>query len=269
MIQLSDKIKPSQKVLDGLAKYQSLIIGSFEEKQDLAKTKFANYNKIGNANFDAVKQTLSEMCSGSKRCAYCEDAPADEVEHIYPKHLYPDKAFDWFNYLYACGTCNVHKKNKFAILYEKTTTVIHLDGKKQPENGKALFINPRIENGMDFCKLNLFSFHFEIIAKEDSFDYKRADYTFNTVLRLNTQREYLRQARENAYGMYKTRLFYYYRSKLTASEEQLDKMIVQLKKENHITVWKEMQRAYNKGILLELDSELNQLFQVTPEALEW
>lgn len=269
MIQLSNKIKPSQGVLDGLAVYQSLIVGSFTERQALAKTKFASYNKIGNPNFDAVKTALTAMCSGSKRCAYCEDAPADEVEHIYPKHLYPDKTFDWCNYLYACGTCNGPKNNKFAVFDVKTGSIIHLDGKNEATDGIALFINPRKENGMDFCKLNLLSFHFEITAPKGSFDYQSADYTFNTVLRLNTQREYLREARANAYGMYKMRLAYYFKNKSIVPKAQLNKMIAQLQKESHITVWKEMQRAYNKGILSKLDTELNNLFHALPEALNW
>ncbi|MEY4927235.1 MAG: hypothetical protein RI894_1671 [Bacteroidota bacterium] len=193
MIQLSNKIKPSEEVLNGLAAYQSLIVGSFAEKQALAKTKFSSYNRKRNPNFDAVKTALTD--------------------------------------------------------------------------GIALFINPRTENGMDFCKLNLLSFHFEITAPKGTFDYESADYTFNTVLCLNTQREYLRQARENAYGMYKTRLFYYFKNKSIVPKAQLDKMIAELQKESHITVWKEMQRAYNNGILAKLDIELNKLFQSIPESL--
>ena len=34
------------------------------------------------------------MCAGAKRCMYCEDSAADEVEHHLPKNLYPEFVFD-------------------------------------------------------------------------------------------------------------------------------------------------------------------------------
>ena len=54
---------------------------------------------------------LSAMCHGPRRCMYCEDSAADEVEHFRPTDLYPEFVFAWMNYLYACGPCNVRKKN--------------------------------------------------------------------------------------------------------------------------------------------------------------
>lgn len=269
MIQLPNHIHPKQEVLDKLNSYQSSIIGTFVQKQQLVKVKFKAYNVNTNGTFGKVKEALTQMCCGAKRCAYCEDSVADEVEHIFPKDLYPDKCFDWHNYLYACGPCNGPKSNQFAIFRADTNALEHLDRTIEPPEGMPLLINPRIENAMDFCRLNFITFHFEITATEGTQEYERADYTLNTVLRLNIQREYLREARENAYGMYKVRLSYYTNNKNRISQAQIDKMIVQLQKESHPSVWKEMQRSYTQGRLQHLDNDLYELFEASPESLTW
>jgi 5-methylcytosine-specific restriction endonuclease McrA len=71
----------------------------------LAKRHFGQRNRTDNKTFEAVKYSLTELCSGARRCCYCEDSVADEVEHIKPKDLYPEFVFVWENYLYACGPC--------------------------------------------------------------------------------------------------------------------------------------------------------------------
>lgn len=272
MIQLVD-LAPSLITLDGLKKYQDKIVGSFEVKKNLVKRKsapgFSSYNKKGNKVFDVVKKSLTEMCSGAKRCAYCEDAPADEVEHIFPKDLFPDLCFVWSNYLYACGTCNGPKNNKFAIIRHDNQEIVHLDGSIEPPIGQSLLINPRIEDPLLFCKLNFISFHFEILHPENTINYQRADYTINMVLRLNDQREYLRVARENAYGMYMMRLHYYQSYKNSISDDQKNGMITQLQKEAHRSVWKEMQRCYIDKSLWRINRKLFYLFKKNPEALTW
>lgn len=273
MIQLPTHLSPSDEVLEQLRAYQAEIVGDFAAKQTLVKRKtvpgFSSRNKPNNPTFKAVREVLSEMCSGARRCAYCEDSVADEVEHIFPKDLFPDKCYEWLNYLYACEPCNGPKSSLFAVFLPDGEMVV-LNSDQEPPNDSSVLINPRLENGMDFCKLDLISFDFKIIAPEDTRAHQRADYTFNTVLRLNTQRAYLVEARENAYINYKSRLgFYHSKKENNAPLSQLDKMVEQLKKEAHPTVWKEMQRSHQEGSLANIDPELDQLFQACPEALIW
>jgi hypothetical protein len=115
------------------------------------------------------------------------------------------------------------------------------------------------------------TFKFVTIATTNTREFHKADYTFNTVLRLNhEEREFLRQAREEAYGDYKARLSeYVQRRDAGAPQARLQKMIEQLQKKNHPTVWKEMQRYRKKGILKGVDAELDILFTQAPEALTW
>lgn len=278
MIKLPD-VQPDQKVLDALDVFQAEVDKEvvFEAQSAKAKTQFSIKNKKGNAVFDEVKKMLIQMCSGARRCVYCEDSVADEVEHIYPKDLYPEKVFDWNNYVYACGPCNGPKNNKFAVFRDDTGAFQAVNPPKgttatKPPVGEAVLINPRIEDPLDYCMLDLSgTFKFVITKQKGTKDYQRAEYTFEEVLRLNhVEREFLRQARQEAYGDYKARLREYIHHRDAESPiMQLNSMVNQLQKKGHPTVWKEMQRYYQRGILISVDKDLNALFALAPEALSW
>lgn len=277
MIQLEQNIYLEQEIIDKLKVYQDEIDGlaTFELRSEKAKNIFSTRNKIGNKVFDAVKTKLTEMCSGARRCVYCEDSVADEVEHIHPKDLYPNFCFHWDNYVYACGNCNGPKNNKFAIFRKDDGSFYKVNPPKktkatEPAEGNDVLINPRIDDPLDFCMLDLsLTFKFVVIAKAGTDDAVRADYTFNEVLRLN-DREFLRKARKNAYINYKSRLGYYTTEKSEGMvQNKLDDLIENLKQEAHPTVWKEMQRYHSKGILKSIDKDLDDLFIKSPEALKW
>lgn len=278
MIQLTDKVKLEPEILKKLGEFQKQIdeLSTFEEKRVKAKTLFSSLNKKGKEVFDAIKTKLTDQCSGARRCAYCEDSVGDEVEHIYPKDIFPNMCFSWDNYVYACGTCNGPKNNKFAIFEHPNGNYLEVTPKKgaiaiQPPAGDPVLINPRVEDAMKYCMLDIKdTFKFVIIAKENTVEYQRAHYTFNEVLRLNDQREYLRQARMNAYSNYRSRLYMYSDQKKCGVEQSvLNKMIEGIQKEAHPTVWKEMQRYHGLGFLANFDPILDNLFLQCPEALDW
>ena len=274
MIKLSDDIFPAQDVLDKLKEYQDEIdaLPSFVERSQKAKKSFPAKNNKKNKYFNAVKEKLLEMCSGAERCVYCEDSKADEVEHIRPKDFFPESCFVWENYVYACGNCNGPKNNKFAIFRNDTEEFydVRLNLGAEPPKGKDAIINPRNESAMDYCILDLRdTFKFVIIKSPGTKEHKKADYTFNEILRLN-EREFLRKARRLAYGNYKARLNYYTKQKTAgASQNQLDRMIEEIKGESNPTVWKEMQRYFERGFLPPFDQDLHKLFEECPEALDW
>lgn len=53
------------------------------------------------------------------QCAYCEctinSERVGQVEHFKPKSLFPLSAYDWDNYLLACGGCNGPKSNNWPL----------------------------------------------------------------------------------------------------------------------------------------------------------
>ncbi len=54
-----------------------------------------------------VRGQLDTMFQG--KCCYCEKIIAKDIEHFYPKTLYPGRMFDWDNMLRACKDCNFEK----------------------------------------------------------------------------------------------------------------------------------------------------------------
>src|SRR5262245_27436320 len=89
----------------GLAAYQAGVNRrqTYEDQVADAKAAFKRHNNKRNATFRVVRSTLTVMCAGARRCCYCEDSVADEIDHIMPKDLYPERTFIWENYIYACG----------------------------------------------------------------------------------------------------------------------------------------------------------------------
>jgi uncharacterized protein (TIGR02646 family) len=269
MIRLPDVWLPADARL-GLERLQSRIdsVVSYRERVAEAKRTFALNNRPGNATFRVVRSKLTEMCSGARRCCYCEDSAADEVEHIKPKDLYPQEVFLWENYLYACGPCNGPKNNQFAIFEYQTGTHVNISRKrgesiKAPVEGEAVLINPRREDPLAFMELDLIdTFYFLPAAEEGSKDHRRAAYTIE-VLRLN-DRDLLLEARAEAYGSYRARLYEYIKKRDSgASSDQLRNLISALRRMQHPTVWREIKRQ-SQSI-----AELRKLFAKAPEALEW
>lgn len=270
MIQLSSEIKPSETTLAKLAEYQKVIdiLPTFAEQSTKAKLLFSNYNKKENKTFDSVKIALDLMCSGARRCCYCEDSQGNQVEHIYPKHIYPEFTFWWDNYLYACGVCNGPKSDKFAVFSYSDGVFFNVQPARnqeliKPIDGEVVLINPRIENPLNFLWLDLSgTFQFtESCDDESSKDFVRARYTLDT---LGLKRDVLTKARKEAFGDYKARLIEYIHARdLNYPSGNLQIMIEGIKTKQHPTVWAEMKRQY------QLYPDLQNLFKKAPEALEW
>jgi uncharacterized protein (TIGR02646 family) len=257
---IDENLKVMQKSVDKFADYPRRVIE--------AKAQFSRQNKTSNAVFSQVRRSLTRMCSGARRCVYCEDSCADEVEHIKPKDLYPDSVFLWENYVYACGPCNGPKNNKFSVFAENGGQLIDVTRKPkspvlEPERGAPALINPRWEDPLKFMQLDLLgTFIFLPLKKPGSRDYERAQYTIE-LLRLN-DREVLIEARHEAFDSYRARLQeYIHRRDKGNSAVDLKYLEKSLKRMQHPTVWKEMKRQ-SKFIPL-----LDNLFSKAPEALRW
>lgn len=215
-------------------------------------------------HFDDIRTILDKMCVGSRRCNYCEDSVADEVEHIKPKSLYPNDCFKSENYLYACGPCNGPKNNKYAI-FDQQNNVIDVSRKKgsaviPPKNGNSVFINPKTENPLNFIILDLNTFLFIPLPGKGAIEIARAKYTIET-LGLNS-RDYLVNARKHAFHSYKDSLENYINKKLNgATNDQLLIRRNEINGRHHPTVWSEMKRQNS------FYPELKQLFDAAPELI--
>ena len=229
--------------------------GHYEKRVASAKKWFSRRNRASNPTFRRVRASLTRMCSGAQRCVYCEDSVGDEVEHIQPKDLYPCLVFVWTNYVYACGRCNGGKNNKFAVITGNGLVDVTRPAGAPvapPEPGTPAFLNPRVEDPLDFLDLDLDG-TFVVLARDHlpDIDRERTEFTIEA-LKLN--RDVLLQARATAFGSYRARLREYVGRREVATAQELGRLIDNFKTMPHVTVWAEMKR---QRLFL---PNLNQLF---------
>ncbi|MCY7345180.1 MAG: hypothetical protein LH614_03085 [Pyrinomonadaceae bacterium] len=278
----SEHLAAKQKLIDDLS--------VFEEKARKAKSLWDGKSSVA---FDEIKSLLKKMCVSVEICVYCENNEATDIEHIYPKKLYPKKTFIWKNYILVCGKCNSHhKKDKFKIFKPKNSVNVEdvtLPPKtyRKPANDDALFLNQRKNDPMEFLELDLLNRTFIFIEKfpAGTREYERAKYTIE-LLGLN-KRGALKKARESAALFFISRLEKYVNAKNSNNfqglkdavddfgsvdetsnfNQEKTRILKSIKKtilENqHPTVWKEMLRQ--RGILL----KTNRLLDDAPEVLTW
>ena len=269
MLKLLNTITLTKRSMGYLAKWQNIIDSESTYEAQITKAK-ATWGK-SNKTFDEIKKKLRQMLNDTDRCAYCEDSYADEIEHIYPKSIYPEKTFVWENYLYACGPCNGPKNSQFALIdsvgqLQNITPPLKIPEDyvfRRPAALQAALIDPRVENPLQFLELDITStFRFVPAIGLNAQDHLRALFTIR-VLRLN-DREYLVKAREKAFENYKARLKEYIEERNKgATQPKLDKLISGIKEGNHQTVWFEIKRFHS------LIPELKRLFIEEPTALNW
>ncbi|HEX6041042.1 hypothetical protein [Longimicrobium sp.] len=267
MIRLPDVALPSDRLreLDALqAEIDAL--ATYPERVTAAKARFGQRNTARDPLFGVVRETLERMCHGPRRCGYCEDSAADEVEHVRPKDLYPELAFAWENYLYACGPCNGPKNNRFAVFSHTTGALVDVTRRRgapvrEPEAGDPVLIHPRQEDPLQWMELDLVdTFYFIPIGAPGSRDHQRAEYTIE-VLRLN-KREFLAEARRAAFGNYFRLAADYVRARDAGDPQAFADADRSLRGLTHRTVWKEMQRQHSLPRLHDLFKRAPELFRL-------
>lgn len=125
---------------------------SFATRAAKAKSLWDNKNSTlsKKTKFEAIYQTLAGMCISVGICNYCEANEANDIEHIYPKAFFPERAFVWENYLLACKSCNTHwKLDKCYILAGCASTIL-ARGAAPAAGSEIAFINPRVENPNEY-----------------------------------------------------------------------------------------------------------------------
>ncbi len=122
MLRVPDRSLP-KPAAERLQEYQQEIdaVAAYADRVAAAKRKYSN--RKSNSTFQDVRRTLQAMCGIIRRCMYCEDSMADEIEHFRPKDLYPEAVFDWPNFLYTCGPCNGNK----AEMKRQRRRFLHID----------------------------------------------------------------------------------------------------------------------------------------------
>jgi len=228
-----------------------------------ARLRFERENRPGNGTFELIRYTLDSMCAGARRCMYCEDSAASEIEHFRPKSFYPELTFVWLNYLYSCSVCNRIKRDHFRILCGSSEYVDLLHSRTgvalEPPPGVSVLIDPRTEDPAFYLGIDLLdTFWFLPRHSEASFENARARYTIER-MKLN-ERDYLAQARREAYEGYRALLCEYVKDRGTSRAQHIAKALLRC---GHPSVWAEM-KVQSRSL-----PELVPLFAAAPEAAAW
>ncbi|HYO69330.1 MAG TPA: hypothetical protein VEU33_24950 [Archangium sp.] len=118
-----------------LAKRTEEIAGAVEPVAEARQL----WERKDKAAFKEIRDTLRAMAPGRERCMYCEDSAAKDIEHFWPKARYPLRAFDWLNYLLACGDCNSnHKRTRFPL----------------DDSGAPMLIDPTVDDPTEHLELS-------------------------------------------------------------------------------------------------------------------
>ncbi len=81
------------------------------------------------AYMKSVVKVLRTMSEPLHRCMYCGDSHGTDIEHFWPKSMYPGKMFEWLNLLLCCTECGRIKGIQFPL-----------------SGNKPLLINPTVDD---------------------------------------------------------------------------------------------------------------------------
>lgn len=266
------------------------IESTFAKKAEKAKKLWDNKGDSKRQQaFAKIKQLLKDMCVGIEICNYCECNEANDIEHIYPKSFFPEKTFEWDNYLLACKQCNTAYKLDKCFTLDHSGTLQNTTRGQEPIHKIIAFVNPRSDDPKSYFWLNLRTWQFELFDELLLFQQNKAAKTLE-ILGLN-QRALLVAQREMAAGQFYDKLERLTRLLRASSFSEmeailsphdaildaslpLDALKVELKKTlqihfqkqkyGHPSVWEAI-----KMIASKTNPKWRTIFEQIPEALQW
>ncbi len=180
----------------------------WETKVEAAKDK---WDQKPDGAFADIKERLMECTAGIDLCCYCEHNEAAHIEHVFPKKLFPERAFLFSNYVMSCPNCNTEKLDGFAVFLDADSQFLQefIKGgpKIEPSSARSAFIDPRTEDPMAFFLLDLTTGEFIIDPSKSARDRVKAAFTLD-LLKLNT-RHCLPKYRVKEVGQYKNALLHF------------------------------------------------------------
>ncbi|MEZ4318403.1 MAG: hypothetical protein R3F61_12905 [Myxococcota bacterium] len=248
-------------VRSGLKRKQDRIdsLATFPERVAAAKKAWKSKSSSKKL-FADVRELLSAQSPGLRRCVYCEDSMADEIEHVHPKDWRPDLVFVFTNYVFACGPCNGPKSNRYGIVVGAGVTEVQPTEPLIEPVGAPALLHPREVDPLDFLELDLDSTFLYLPRLDlDALGKARAELTID-VLHLN-DRETLTEGRREAFTTFRHRLEE--AAEVRADGGDVEPLGASVRKLAHLTVFHEMRRQR------EWFPKLRQLFDDVPEALAW
>jgi hypothetical protein len=198
-----------------------------------------------NKAFQEIREVLRTMAPGIERCMYCEDSEGTAIEHFWPRAGYPERSFDWPNYLFACSGCNSnHKRDQFPL----------------DATGQPLLVNPAEEDPLDHLSLSPSTGLYQSSSP-------KGDPSIQ-VFGLN--REALTRGRTNAWSVLEQLLAIYADSREEADFQKAEKIETAVREYPFAGVLAALLRiAAGPDADLLVAGECLQAFQRCPEVWDW
>lgn len=169
-------------------------------KQVEAASLFQSKNRTVNATFNEVRKKIYSAAPGDCMCVYCECSLCNRIDHCLPKALFPERTFDYFNFVPCCATCNEIKSSRASLMVGHTVVELPL-GLRPSAASPSGFLDPWVDDLYQFYTVDIVSTFF-VIPRDglQPFARKRA---WNTIklLKLN-ERDVLIRKRRDSYQQY-------------------------------------------------------------------
>lgn len=137
---------------------------SFAQKIEMAGSFWdgKSDSRTGKEAFREIKARLTELCVGVGLCNYCEQNEASDIEHILPKSVFPERTFQWENYVLACKLCNTgFKLDKMYVFPDSQSLEVVLPERgEEPPSQDYAFIHIRDDDPEALLELSFDDFQF-------------------------------------------------------------------------------------------------------------
>jgi uncharacterized protein (TIGR02646 family) len=225
-----------------------------------AKALWKQQNKKTNAAFVVIRQRLLRPSRGRRGvCAWCDHDSASQIDHVAPKHHFPELTFRWANLVPCCGRCNQTKGDKCAVIINGRRVRLTRAAGVQGPIDKLAYLHPRVDRMEDYFELDLPT-GWWVAAGRSRQATKRAEQTLRTLGLNNVQ--FLCDARKAAWTNLRNALELAALAFEAGDQATVDEKRVQIAALPQ-TVWAQMKKRREQY------PSIDQLFGRLPAALTW
>ena len=200
------------------------------------------FGRAERRTFQEVRERLAAVSPPGRACYYCERDRFRDIDHIRPLRHYPEQAFDWSNYVYACTICNQDRKRDRYAVIDGAGNLKAFDRSWPIDapvpTGLQALIDVRREDPLDFLILDFETGRFEPVG-DDRQRIQRAAFTCG-LFGLNN--DDLARARQHARRAFRHYLELHLQALAADRLDKAERIIEEIKELPQPTVLVEMRR---------------------------
>ncbi len=225
-----------------------------------AKHLWTQQNRKSSRDFRVVRKRLLQRSRCSRGvCAWCDHDSASQIDHVAPKHHFPEQAFRWANLVPCCGRCNQTKGDQCAVIVKGKRVKLTRAGAVPKQFDKLAYLHPRMDRMEDYFELHAATGYWTPAGRSRQAT-KRAELTLR-ILGLN-EVQFLCDARKAAWNSLRNALELAALAHEASDQATVDENRLQIAALPQ-TVWAQMKKHRQQY------PRINLLFERLPVALTW